>query len=224
MKVKLLTATLALSTLAYFYTGTSSSSVPNTVSLELPKSDPKSGYEVVYAVNVYNEKNGKYVNLNSDLGALAANIYFEAADQPIDGQIAVAWVTLNRIKYFNNSSIQGAVKNAKLDYLGQPIKDKCHFSWYCDGDMIKIIKADDISQTAFTNAINIANSVINKNIKDPTGGATHYCTLSVEKSTWWVPYMKKGTRKVIGDHVFYVHDQKKFNELWAKKLNKQTQA
>jgi spore germination cell wall hydrolase CwlJ-like protein len=219
MKFKLLSAAILLSSIAYLYTGSSESSM-NVVEIELPKADPKVGYEVIYTVNVYNERLGKYVNLNSDLGALSANVYFESANQPTAGQVAVAWVTLNRLKYFSNTSIQGAVKNTKIDSYGQPVKDKCHFSWYCDGQLIKVIKSDDVSQNAFSKAVAIADKVINNNVKDPTNGATHYCTLAVEKTTWWVPYMKKETRKVIGDHVFYVHDQKKFDDLWKKKLAK----
>lgn len=216
------TAIVLLAGATYLYTSNSSSSIgPNQIELELPAAPTiKSEQDVIYTVNVYNERLGKYVNLNTDLGALASNIYFESSNQPYAGQVAVAWVTMNRIKHFSNTSIQGTVKNSKLDDYGLPIKDKCHFSWYCDGDLLKVVKDEDPSQIAFENAVKIAESVMNSKIKDPTGGATHYCTLAVESKTWWVPFMKPETRKVIGDHVFYVHDQKKFDDHWKKRLAK----
>jgi spore germination cell wall hydrolase CwlJ-like protein len=64
---------------------------------------------------------------------LAQNIYFEARDQTIKGQIAVSLVTINRLKSkrFPNT-ICKVVKQARYRN-GKVVRNKCHFSWFCDG-------------------------------------------------------------------------------------------
>ena len=57
---------------------------------------------------------------------LAENIFYESAHEPLDGQVAVAFVTLNRVKsksYPNNICSVVKQKNPR----------GCQFSWYCDG-------------------------------------------------------------------------------------------
>ena len=57
---------------------------------------------------------------------LALNIYFEARDQPLNGQVAVAEVTLNRVTSKKHpNTICGVVKQSN--------SKGCAFSWYCDG-------------------------------------------------------------------------------------------
>ena len=70
---------------------------------------------------------------------LARNIYFEARNEPFAGQFAVAMVTLNRVydKQFPNSICEVVYQG--LHYSsGHPKRDRCQFSWYCDG------KVDDV--------------------------------------------------------------------------------
>ena len=69
------------------------------------------------------------------LTCLALNIYFEARNQPVMGQIGVSMVVLNRVNstdYPDNVCdviYQG--KHSKI--TGMPFRHKCQFSWYCDG-------------------------------------------------------------------------------------------
>ena len=68
-----------------------------------------------------------------EVECLALNIYHEARNQPTAGKLAVAQVTLNRVKHdrFPNT-ICGVVYQGY--YLNNnPIKHKCQFSWWCDG-------------------------------------------------------------------------------------------
>ena len=64
---------------------------------------------------------------------LSKNIYFEARDQVTKGQIAVALVTINRVKSkrFPNT-ICKVVKQASYKN-GKVVRNRCHFSWFCDG-------------------------------------------------------------------------------------------
>ena len=65
---------------------------------------------------------------------LAENIYFEARNQGFAGWVAVAQVTLNRVRddRFPNTICE-VVKQGLTYESGFPIRDKCQFSWYCDG-------------------------------------------------------------------------------------------
>ena len=67
---------------------------------------------------------------------LALNIYFESRNQPIEGQVAVSQVVLERVKSDKYPStvcevvFQGPTYSWSVNY---PIRDRCQFSWYCDG-------------------------------------------------------------------------------------------
>ena len=65
---------------------------------------------------------------------LTENIYFEARGQGQAGWLAVAQVTLNRVedRRFPNTVCE-VVKQGLTYASGQPIRNKCQFSWYCDG-------------------------------------------------------------------------------------------
>jgi hypothetical protein len=72
---------------------------------------------------------------------LATNIYFEARGESVEGQKAVAFVTLNRVesdKFPNDiCSVVYQAKHSRWwaehrDRL-VPIRNQCQFSWYCDG-------------------------------------------------------------------------------------------
>ena len=71
---------------------------------------------------------------------MAEAIYFEAGNQPLVGKIAVAAVILNRVYSMDYpDSIcevvhQGPVRESwKKNGVFYPIKNKCQFSYYCDG-------------------------------------------------------------------------------------------
>ena len=71
---------------------------------------------------------------------LATNIYFEARHQKDDEKKAIANVVINRVKdKAFPDTICGVVYQAVRDSKGSPIRNKCQFSWYCDGksDMVK---------------------------------------------------------------------------------------
>lgn len=65
---------------------------------------------------------------NKELRCLALNVYWEARGEPFDGQLAVAHVTLNRVKSPRYPSTICSVV-----HQGGIRRDHCQFSWYCDG-------------------------------------------------------------------------------------------
>lgn len=128
---------------------------------------------------------------------LAENIYHEAMGESELGQRAVAYSTINRTKdprYADN--ICDVVHQAVLDKKGNPVRNKCQYSWYCDG------KSDKIEdQEAYEKALAVATIVINTygNSFDPTMGATMYHTDRVKPK--WRKSFDKTTE--IENHIFY---------------------
>ena len=131
-----------------------------------------------------------------EVECLALNIYHEARNQPTAGKLAVAQVTLNRVKHdrFPNT-ICGVVYQGY--YLNNnPIKHKCQFSWWCDG---KSDKPKEIESWNY--ALMLARHMHEgffDNI-DVVKDATHYHAVYVKP--YWTKEKKKV--KVIADHIFY---------------------
>jgi spore germination cell wall hydrolase CwlJ-like protein len=140
-------------------------------------------------------------NLTADtkkqIECLAENIYFEAAHEPEQGKVAVAFVTLNRVKskHFEND-ICGVVK--------QKAGGVCQFSWYCE-DRPKAISQNRLltnSNNSLYNDIRNLAIYVYANyemINDPTKGALFY----------HADYVRPGWRNmektaVIGRHIFYI--------------------
>ena len=127
---------------------------------------------------------------------LALNIYFESRNQPIEGQVAVSQVVLERVKSKKYPDtvcevvFQGPTYSWSVNY---PIKDRCQFSWYCDGLSDK--PRDEI---AWLNSLEVAEKVY-YGLTDTVKGATHYHSVKVDP--WWAKYKVKVRQ--IGDHIFY---------------------
>jgi len=126
---------------------------------------------------------------------LALAIYFEARNQPIAGQIAVAQTILNRVdsEYFPDD-ICSVVTQSKKNNNGKPLKNKCQFSFYCDNipDKPKNKEAYEIA-TVVAYASMILRDV------DITDGSLYYHATYVYPN--WADYMSPTVE--IADHVFY---------------------
>ena len=134
-----------------------------------------------------------------DKFCLAQNIYFEAGNQPLVGKIAVAQVVINRVedKKFP-SSICGVIYQSKLgtSWRGQiyPLRNKCQFSWYCDG------KSDiPTDSRTWEQSILLADRVLDNFYPDITEGALWYHSDGVK------PYWSKQLNRTvtIDNHLFY---------------------
>ena len=131
---------------------------------------------------------------------LALNIYHEARSESIQGQVAVAWVTLNRMESpdFPNS-ICGVVYQARTDSRGNPLRNQCQFSWYCDG------KSDRIrNQRAWEDVQLIADVVLldwARAKNSPVQNATFYHADYVSPS-WAREFTQVA---VVDNHIFYEH-------------------
>ena len=117
---------------------------------------------------------------------LAMNIYHEARGEVIEGQIAVAHVTLNRVDH-------GEWPNNICDVVYQPKQ----FSW-----TFMIEDQVPSENKAWSQAKVIARDVMIGNVDDPTEGATFYHATYV--NPFWAEQME--ISKIIDKHVFYTWD------------------
>ena len=133
---------------------------------------------------------------SDEVKCLALNIYHEARNQPLVGKLAVAQVTINRVNDNRFPNSVCAVVRQGFYYNQFPIKNRCQFSWWCDGKSDK--PKDKVSwQKIQILAFNIYTGFFNG--IDLVEGATHYHANYVKP--YWIN--NKIKVRVIADHVFY---------------------
>ena len=140
---------------------------------------------------------------DKELLCMAKNIFFEAAVESTAGKLAVAQVTLNRVnsKYYPNT-VCGVVYEGPhytaSNGLRLPIRDRCQFSWYCDG------KGDEpkVESRLWTDTQELAKYVLLRQdeLPDITDGALHYHADYITAPRW--AGRKHKTAK-IDTHIFY---------------------
>jgi spore germination cell wall hydrolase CwlJ-like protein len=136
--------------------------------------------------------------LETALMCMAVNLYHEAGNQSMIGQMAVGQVVLNRVadKRFPNTVCEVVKQAVTYKKTDKPIRWKCQFTWYCDG------KKDepDFDSRTWRLALDHASILITKNILlDITEGATHYHATYVRPA--WAKTKTRTTR--IDRHIFY---------------------
>lgn len=128
---------------------------------------------------------------------LAKNVYFEAGVETLAGKLAVAHVTMNRVKsdkYPN--TVCDVVYQAKTYKDGTPIRHKCQFSWYCDGKPDKPWMGKKWEESKMVSYYILMN---HREILDFTDGSLHYHAEYVNPH-WKDAYEEKVR---IGRHIFY---------------------
>jgi spore germination cell wall hydrolase CwlJ-like protein len=119
----------------------------------------------------------------NQVDCVAKAIYFEARGEPFEGQLAVANVINNRVKSskFPNTHC-GVVHQAKrID--GKIVKNKCAFSFYCDG------KVEEIrDKKAYKLAENIAKLSMQGVYVDIARKATHFHAVYV--NPYWSKHLE----------------------------------
>ena len=117
---------------------------------------------------------------------LAMNIYHEARSESMQGQIAVAQVTLNRVEHDKWPST-----------ICEVVYEPKQFSWTF------LLKDHSTTEArAWKKAQIIARDVMIGNVEDPTYGAVFYHANYVDPN--WAKYVD--LTKVIGNHLFYTWD------------------
>jgi spore germination cell wall hydrolase CwlJ-like protein len=131
-----------------------------------------------------------------DRDYMIRTIVFEAADEPEEGKIAVAYVILNRIK-------SGG--------WGDSIKDVVTSPWQFEPWMTRREEMEKLSPDApsYKNAAQIADAVLAGQVPDPTAGAMYFLNPTVvrERRGGSLPSWAQGEGQPIGNHTFYRPDE-----------------
>lgn len=122
-----------------------------------------------------------------EVECLAKNIYYEAGSEPHNGKLAVAQVTMNRVK-------SNQFPRTVCGVVYQKYRGVCQFSWVCENDL------HPRRGKEWKESLKIAeNILINKRSYDVVGGAKFFHATYVDPA--W-----SNTKKVvkqIGNHIFY---------------------
>lgn len=145
--------------------------------------------------------NDKGINTidNPQLACLTQNIYHEARNESTAGWIAVADVTMNRVRSdaFPNTIcevvFEGPHYISKKSGKYYPYKNRCQFSWYCDG------KSDEVKNIKKYKQIMEVAKLTVKTELDITDGALFYHADYVKPR--WAETMDVTAR--IDAHIFY---------------------
>ena len=137
-----------------------------------------------------------------ELDCLARNIYWEARSEPVEGMIAVAQVTLNRVAHKSfpddicDVVYQGPTKASWKDKsVYYPVKHRCQFSWYCDGKSDRI---SSVNQTIFDRCYEVARQVLIEGKRLPGLKQAVFYHADYVSPGWRYPKLAK-----IGTHIFY---------------------
>jgi spore germination cell wall hydrolase CwlJ-like protein len=131
-----------------------------------------------------------YSASTSDVKCLALNIYWEARSDPVEGQLAVAHVAMNRVR---SRAYPNTV--CKVIYQGdRSTPGACQFSWWCDK------RSDQPTEyRAWQTSQKLARRVLDGRSLDPTGGALFYHLHTI--SPYWSAKKQRIAR--IGSHIYY---------------------
>ena len=143
--------------------------------------------------------------ISQDEHCMALNIYHEARSDNLAGKFAVADVVLNRVRDDRYpQTICGVIYQGdhkpswKDSEVLVPVRNRCQFSWYCDGKDDNAYDAD-----SWNEALLISSQIIKEGkYRGLTEGSTHYHADWIEP--YWAPTLQVvGT---IGSHIFYRAD------------------
>jgi len=123
------------------------------------------------------------------LNCLASAVYYEAGNQDVDGERAVAQVVLNRVRH---PAFPASI--CSVVYEGSTKPTGCQFTFTCDGSLDRQPDAG-----GWRRATEVAEAALNGYVYAPVGWATHYHANYVVP--YWASTMAKNA--VVGAHLFY---------------------
>ena len=132
-----------------------------------------------------------------DLSCLAEAVYFEARSESFVAQLAVANVILERVSSDRYPDDICSVVHQSKKWKGKPIRNKCQFSYWCDGKPETIANVDAYQQSVSASELALQGVLLSQ-----TDGATHYHAAYV--FPYWATDDSFLTLGQVGNHIFYV--------------------
>jgi spore germination cell wall hydrolase CwlJ-like protein len=150
-----------------------------------------------WAVSFRLEKQISYVNTitaqqrQRELNCLARNIYYEAGNEPFEGKVAVAQVTLNRVNHNEFPDDICQVVYQKNIFYSRTV---CQFSWYCDSQTL----VRPIDQKSYDESMIVAKKVLLEGFRLPSLTTALYYHANYINPNW-----RKQRITRVGRHIFY---------------------
>jgi spore germination cell wall hydrolase CwlJ-like protein len=131
--------------------------------------------------------------VEKSLNCLALNIYREAGNEPFQGKVAVAQVTLNRVEDGRfGKDVCGVVYKKNRNPFTQKIV--CQFSWYCDSKH----RTRPVNKELYGESHRVAKMVLLENFRlESIENALYY------HADYINPGWKNKRINQIGTHIFY---------------------
>jgi len=133
-----------------------------------------------------------------DIECMVEAIYHEARSERFIDQIAVGNVILQRVKDKRYPNTVCDVVHQAKKWKGKLIRNKCQFSYYCDGKKEKVK-----DYTSLLEVLDVASLVLEGVLLERTQGATHYHAYYV-KPRWAIKTKRFKNLGRVGAHIFYI--------------------
>lgn len=185
---KLFILFILIATGIYFYSQTDKDKVSANILEEEQYIIPE------YTIQEELLNNYEQVSLTEQEECLAEAIYFESRGEPFLGQVAVGVVIMRRVESPRFPDNICDVVHDGLYWKGNPVRNKCAFSYYCDGKSETIYETDD-----YIRVLDAAQLVLNGIVVDKMEDVLFYHATYVNPS--WAKDMTLVFQ--IGKHKFY---------------------
>jgi spore germination cell wall hydrolase CwlJ-like protein len=129
--------------------------------------------------------------MEKQLQCLSRNIYWEAANEPFEGKVAVAQVTLNRVESGKFPDSVCGVVYQKTKFVDRVV---CQFSWFCETNHV----TRPIHNALFKESEEVAKMVLLEGFRLPAIKEAMYYHADYVNPKWNLPKIKQ-----IGRHIFY---------------------
>ena len=163
---------------------------------------------VSMGISYANNQSSSIRPANNELGCMALNIYHESKNQSKLGMIAVARVVVNRMndKRFPDNVCDVIYEGPSKQSWKDPnkmvmVRNRCQFSWYCDGKSDEIPNKDNNIAWRLAQDVAVEVLVLDKYV-GVVEGATHYHADYVDPA--WNKSITLVTK--VDDHIFYRWD------------------
>ena len=148
-------------------------------------------FRSAYAQTIIVEEVGE--QFNKEVECLAQNIYYESAKESFEGKLAVAQVTINRVRSGKFPSTVCGVVQQKDRINGVMV---CQFSWFCNEAYTRLVR----NPYQWQESVIVAKKALTER--------TAHDTLDKQNALYYhANYVNPGWRltKVtqIGNHIFY---------------------
>ena len=151
-------------------------------------------FKFVVLLVVFQATGAKLQTYEEEISCLVEALYFESRGESFSGQLAVGTVILNRVQHNRFPDTICEVVHAGHYKNGHPIKNRCSFSYYCDGKPERVEDLDAEARSA-----DVAFFLMEGGRLSGLNKSLHY------HATYVNPKWNRDYKRLmqVGNHIFY---------------------